>query len=57
MKQEKIVRTIEIVFTALALTLALGIIVPAQDASANHAEPEIQVDRYPSLVEHYATVL
>ena len=55
MEKENIVRTIEVLATALALTLAVGILAPTQDASASHTTPQIyEVEQQPSLIEHYA---
>ena len=55
MEKENIVRSIEIIGTALALTLAVSILVPVQDASANNTAPSIhEAEQQPSLIENYA---
>ena len=58
METENIVRTIEVLGTALALTLAVGILAPVQDASASHTSPQLhEVEQQPSLIEHYTVEL
>ena len=54
MEKENIVRSIEVIGTALALTIAVSVLVPAQDASANNTSPNIHgLEQQPSLIEHY----
>lgn len=58
MEKENIVRTIEVLATALALTLAVGILAPDQDASASHPTPQIyEIEQQPSLIKHYTVDL
>lgn len=58
MEKENIVRTIELVGTALALTLTIGIIVPAQDASANNDAPRTHdMQRQPAMMDVYTVTL
>lgn len=58
METENFVRSIEVIGTALALTLAVSIIAPAQDASANDASPRIhEIEQMPASIENYAVAL
>lgn len=58
MEKENIVRTIEVIGTALALTLTIGIIAPAQDASANNAPPKTHdMQRQPATMDVYTVNL
>lgn len=58
MDPDNIVRTLEVLCTALALTLAVGILAPAQDASARHTPPHLhQIDQHPSIIDQYAVDL
>ena len=55
MEKENIVRTIEVIGTAIALAIAVSILAPTHDASANHPNQQLhKVDQKPSLIEHYA---
>ena len=54
MEKENIVRSIEVICTALALALAVSIVAPAQDASANHTSPSIhEMEQQPSSISNY----
>ena len=58
MEKENIVRTVEVIGTALALTLTIGIIVPAQDASANNNTPKTHdMQRPPATMDVYTVNL
>ena len=58
MEKENLVRSIEVIGTALALTLAISIIVPAQDASANNTAPSShEIEQQSHLIENYAVDL
>ncbi|MEM9218066.1 MAG: hypothetical protein AAGD25_27455 [Cyanobacteria bacterium P01_F01_bin.150] len=58
MEKENIVRTIETLITALALTLALGILAPVQDVSARHSNPQIyEMEQQLLSIRHYVVEL
>ena len=58
MEKENFVRSIEVIGTALALTLAVSIIAPAQDASANDTSPRIdEIEPLPTSLANHTIAL
>lgn len=58
MEKENFVRSIEVIGTALALTLAVSIIAPEQDAAANNISPSLyEIEKQPTSIENYAIAL